>query len=822
MLTSCSFLIKSNRIMTNLPKKRSSNINITDFIDENDSKHDSDDDDVTNDPIYGKVRMDPLNSNPFENAYNDISLYNEQISSSPPSADNIDSSVNSDVTITEKGMTKTSPPPSETKSSSTTSTETKSNPFEYGITIPFHTFNNIKNNIFYTIFQKATPYIQTHQFSTSASSSTNKQVSHYLTTFNLTNFTYTTVIPRYFTPINPSSSLQSIQPDFNYQLHSLLNNNRNIYSFNTFRCFKDAEFATEKSLTDPLYHAVRFILSFFSNGKLSLNFNNSNDITFSNHSINYLFSAFAANIYQNCTTFILPPKNYAFPSGKSISQRHHLITIPREVQKKLLKISKYFEEMKKFLVLNESNGYWCYEIDHHLVPIICTHEYMSLNHDPFEDISLKCYLNGKCKYCDQELSAYHEMYCEYLPPVIYSIIFRYVDSIVIDIDSDRLNFALFDIIYAMIMKIKKSNTSELAEGTITALVAVYLYKVYLTTRDQVQYNTAKITKYIDDMYKFCATVGWTLNNVSALVNSDKIDVSTANMLHLINSCSYTTNVKYTETLPLSVLFMQNINPTTKYELKPSTNLQKIYCAGENKMLLFNITLDKALLKLWDMRIVANVINTTKVVKVIDKTELIKISTMRNGITFFDLISKWYCPHDKVNAHEWKGDVCTNCGLKKDLSNKDEIYMKYQVVINNFASTPPELNIKGMYDDVKVVDIVKLVEKYDETKTFLDYVPIKNYSLIEQFTQQINEGSNNAQLVDYIEKVLHAKMKTRTPQYVMKALSYIGDKKLDTSKNIIVMLHYVFTKINDVRKLMLLQKNKAASRAEMHAETKVST
>lgn len=673
-------------------------------------------------------------------------------------------------------------------------------------------FTELKDNIFYNIYSHSNPYIDKYihvQPSANSAKQVDDAQNQIITVHGLnmspglTDFPLSTLLAKHFQLVPSNDKYPNVRPSLLWNVLSKVNANRNIISLSQYRAIENAKFATEKTYTDALYQAAVHILSYLHNGVNDLKVGNTNDIRVSNaFTENYTDQLVTSMLSHNCTTFELPNKDYDFPSGKDITEVNHIVSIPSDLQAKLWKVSKYFSEIKPLLVYNPDNGYYCYETDGVRIPVLCTHEYMALNGDPLDQISLKCYLDGKCKYCDQEISAYHNLYNDDLPPIIYSLILRFIETIIDDVDIDALNISLFDNVYAMITRLRKANSS-FTDGQITALTSIYLHKIYLTCKDEVNFNLQKIAKYNDSMAKYCSAIGWSGNIIKQVIDDTKYLPNTDIMLPLIKGFTYTTKLKYTETLPLSILFNKNINPSTDYKLDPKTMMQKLYVEG--KIGLLNEALQTARAKLWDMTKVADVVKKFESVDIKGTITSIRLTVAKNGQHFFDTVHKWYCPVRDCNLHDFANKVCKYCGYKADGSNKQEIYNKYQIIINTQCTSKPAVDLASIFNDRRE-DPKKAIQKYDPKQVFTStYVGIKDSSLIELLTNGFNEKKYYLPLIKYFQIAMRCDitMEEMSEDFIKRCLCYIIDQKLDSQINVVNELKYIFFTIDDPRMLLAI-------------------
>lgn len=675
--------------------------------------------------------------------------------------------------------------------------------------LPMSTFINLKDNIFYNIVIAGKEYVDKYIHVQPGASTATDDNSHQAVTVyglnvtpGLDTFILTTMLAKHFKLVPASDKYPNVMPSLLWSSFTQINGNRNIMSLSQYRAVQNANFAIEKNVTDVLYQAVNHVLSYVHNGVNDIKVNNMQDIKVSNaFTENYTNQLVTSMFSHNCTTLELPKKDYDFPAGKPINEVNHIVSIPADLQKKLWKISKYFTEVKQELVFDESTGYYCYITEDVKIPVLCVHEYMALNGDPLDQISLKCYLDGKCKYCDQEISAYHNLYNEDLPPIVYSLILRFIEAIVDDIDSDALNLSLFDNVYAMITRLRKAN-SAFTDGMITALTAIYLHKIYLACKDDVGFNLQKITKYNDSMTKLCASIGWSGNIINSILADTKYLPNVDIMLPLIKSFTYSTKLKYTETLPLSVLFNKNINPSTEFKLDPKTTVQKLYVEGKIGQL--NVALQKARAKLWDQITVAKVVKAFGNITIDASIECIRLAVVKNGEHFYEAVHKWYCPASPHNLHSFAGKECKYCGYKSDGSNKDDVYAKYQITINGQCTSKPTIDITNMFTERRD-DPKKAITKYDPKQTLGTFIGVKDAVVIEIFNQGLADSGNYPALQKYLSQAMQCSFDKDelSEDVIRRCLSYIIDNKLDSASNVLNELKYVFVSIKDPRMLLAI-------------------
>lgn len=670
------------------------------------------------------------------------------------------------------------------------------------------TYNNLVESVVHRILQLSSPSIGKYIFkdrSHDTKASTDKVQNRLIHGFNISNFNFMNMFEQYYNFID-SPKLPTIYPDLRYRLFETVNSNRNIYSLNQYRAVQEAQFSTLKTITEPIYNAVKYILSFVHTGKLNLRFNNMLQI----HRSNCLADDFQnsltfASYNHHCATLKRMVNTVDFNTGQNdINEPNLIIPIPEDVQKKLLKISKYFNEMKPSLVLNPENGYYSYKVGDNLIPIVCTHEYMALDGRPLDEISNICYEDGKCKFCGQEMSAYHEKYKEALPPVIYALIIKWIETILGEVDADGLNIVLFGIIYDYVLKLREASNDD---STVTALVSLYLLKMHNACDDKVQFNALKWAKFVESLHKYCDSLGWGQQLIDELLSSDKHIPNVKNIPDIVKSYLYISTFGHCDTLPISILFMKVINPTitdirnTKL-FEPKTAMQKIYCLGQAKVDELNTELIKLQLKSWKTVYAADVIKRFTSRPIDQQIEKISLKRQKDGETFFLKICKGFCPAVENTVHAWKSGVCSQCGLKSDASNASDIYVKYQRRINVSSTILPSKKSCGMFE-YKSDHGLEAIQKYNPSETFTKYIQLNNHALLDIFKNNISNKTNLNALRIYIEKITHLGIPEDkyTETVVYQCLEYIIDRKLDTNARVCMELKFALLRIKDLKTVL---------------------
>ena len=494
--------------------------------------------------------------------------------------------------------------------------------------------------------------------------------------------------------------------------------------------------------------------------------------------------------------------NYISPKIKNV---YNVILIPKDLQNKFNKPRKYFKELKEILKLNPDTGFYSYTIENNIIPVLCTHEYMIYDGKALSEVSIQCYKKGKCKYCGQELSAYHEQIKENLPPKVYDLIYKYMSTINENIEENSLIHSLFSLIYDSIKA--NLNTKDIKNYTasVIAFTALYLYVVYIKTKDTINYNT-QVNRFLDSIKKYWSEIGWTMDTVNNAINNTNIFSNMTNIESIIKDSIYTNDITFLDALPLSILFGKNVDPKNINDLEAKTKMQQLWKSGISHVEKFNEMFYKALLTLWKFtNIKQNVSDISKRnINVSYDLYDIKIADTRNGEKFFTIVADDYCPVS--TKHNWDDKKCIRCGLNKDKSNLKEIYIKYQNIINNSYLQRPKVlpddrfNISKLYNKSQI-------DNYKPSDLFEKYLIIENYVLQQHIIKSIDEGLYKDEIIKFISTMTTIDISEidQDPVFIKKALCFIIDKQIKPVNEVLNELKYIYFKVKNID-LLILQSN----------------
>ena len=550
---------------------------------------------------------------------------------------------------------------------------------------------------------------------------------------------------------------------------------------------------------------IGYILTKIKNGILYSKPKNRNDIMKYSNLINYACMMAYKIKHGKYTKYICKssPTKYISPLIKS---KYNITLIPKDLQNKFNKPGKYFDEIKNILKLDQENGFYSYQLENTKIPILCTHEYMIYEGKPLSEVSIKCYKKGKCKYCGQELSAYHEQVKENLPPKIYDLIYKYMSTINENIEESSLMYTLFSLIYDSIKENVDRTDVKNYDASVVSFAALYLYVVYVKTKGSINYNN-KINKFLDSAKKYWTEVGWTTEIIENATKNTTMFSNMSNITELIREKIYTNKITFLDLLPVSVLFGEKVEPKDYDKLEAKTKMQKLWKSGENKIKQFNDLFNNTLLSLWKFQSIKNSVEVIGGEKINTSFEIfnVKSSTVKNGEKFFFETCETYCPASEF--HEWsEKSMCKKCGLKKDKSNKKEIYDKYQIEINNSYLQKPHVLADERFKIDKLFS-KEQIDAYQADDLFKKYLIIDNHILKQSLEKSINDKLYLDEILKFISTMTTIEIKKLddSPDFIKKSIGFIIDKKIKSENEVLNELKNIYFKIKNIDWLLIQNK-----------------
>lgn len=572
-------------------------------------------------------------------------------------------------------------------------------------------------------------------------------------------------------------------PDLVYNLYRLVNGSRSILVQNVFK----AKLMNKNSEGDELYERVYPLIR---NGLVQTTARSKQDITRARRLQSFLPWLWWTHQHQSPRKYVIAksPVNLGL---KTINEKYKVVEIPRDEQKMFMRPGKHFQEIKKLLEYNEKNGFWSFKIDGQLIPILCTHEYMIYDGKPPSDVAALCYKDGLCKFCKQELLAYHEKIEDNIPVKMYDLIYKFIESIDVTVDETMLLHSLYTIIMTGIDKLKNTTTmfNEQYELVMIAYAGVYLFAIYEHTKStkggagaldesqgasdntggKILYNVAKINLFLDAASIYWMDLGWNKSKVKQLSQDTNMFPDLSNINDIIRLAMFTAkDDAYADIVPAAVLLGRLVNPRTDIidgEGGTSLNvLQKIFMQsfkqGEfllnSPMMKLNNDFYRNLARLWKFIAVKAALDQCSGKAKKTSGDVLKMVTTvpKDYLPFWNKVYKHYCPEGK--EHRYVSGKCSQCGLEESGKNKEEVYKKYlgtisgsflqspQLISTDKLSMPPLWTQKDIETfDEHVLDTSVPVNI--ETLSFLQLTPVEQVTLLDKFNDNIEK------LVDIIQK-----------------------------------------------------------------------
>lgn len=597
------------------------------------------------------------------------------------------------------------------------------------------------------------------------------------------------------------------------EIYESTNESRDIVSANQYRCILRTAVYSNVNASEETLRMLSRIASLVARipNRLKLLLKSENNIKNVNLSGKFYKTVGLLKNYIKTISYQKIPKHVGIKAlvpniCTGLKYKYKIVQIPKEIQRKFIKLGKYFDEVKGMLKYNPQNGFYSYELEGLLIPIVCKHEFMYLEGVAPAEVSIECYKDGLCKYCGQEINAYHERINEEMPSKVYDLIYKFIKSISDNVEGDSLAIIFYNMIYKVVTTNIKNTSAKGYEAGVIALAALFLYKVYLVTKGNIVFSP-KINKFLDNVMEYCASVGWGKDKMDTLVKSEALFAGIDNIVGIIKGKIYTNDIKFVNGLPISVLFEKPVFPNDFKNLKAENAEQKLYLSGVENMIKFNKLIEKKNLEKWDFRLSVKVMKDGSM-KTKAKTKDIEVEVAKHGEVFFDKIWKSYCP--KNGVHEFaggtKGSVCKYCGILKDGSNKKDVYIEWEAVINNTYVSKPNMLPENKFKIDKCWDI-KDVQKYDPDRLWDTYLNIKNQNEKTSLETTMKEGKKINEALKLISTLttfdVEAIKKLGTSgSDVMKWFCFIVDKGIKTSEEMLNEIEFIYLPIGNVKLLFV--------------------
>jgi hypothetical protein len=267
------------------------------------------------------------------------------------------------------------------------------------------------------------------------------------------------------------------------------------------------------------------------------------------------------------------------------------------------------------------------------------------------------------------LNAYHERPIEVLNTKVYSLIYRFIESIRLHLDNDSLMKELFTLIYDAIRGLRAQHDVGLDETQQIAFTGLYLHKLHDAVKS-ISFSNAKYHAFLDAAKTHWLESNWDMQQIATFT----ISIDVPQIEAMITSMVYSGTIAHDEMTPLSILFDKAIGPGDVPSTE-SNDLQKLFITGT--MHLLNEMMQKK-----HMEQYVCIAMDVQSIAFMQYIESFVVHPDDTGHIFWEMMHMKYCPANI--RHEWdeKKVVCKYCGLAADGSNADTIYVKYADVITS--------------------------------------------------------------------------------------------------------------------------------------------
>lgn len=469
----------------------------------------------------------------------------------------------------------------------------------------------------------------------------------------------------------------------------------------------------------------------------------------------------------------------------NIINKYKILTIPKDIMKLFRNITADYEEALKHLFLDDKIGYYCYKYDDTTsVPVICKHQIMLLQGINPIDIADECYKNGICKYCGQDMIAYNQVETLTLPPSATSMIITFSECFKVSISADAIIHIVTDFI---IKRFNKTGINIYSNDECIGYTALYILKMVQICKKAFSLIDYKLKALMKKISNHLAYLGKSDNDVKQILEDDSIFGDINNIVVSIKS-ELQKNDKSSNNeniLPEDALFNSTTNRT------PTTDIQKLYIKDKRNMYKLFEFFRKAYNKLYNF----NYLKYDYSDKATFKPITMKQINGSMGLKFFQQVFKHYCPVNRI--HEFKGSNCVHCGIDKEGKNLEQIYNKYNEIINNITIEEPNIltfnveskkkkDIKEVITQIQTSDINDfndIMKRYNINYTETTYIDNKMKKINDEFNKSVVMLLD----IDYNEFVNNLP-KDNLNTFIKKVFKYIINRKLEKEE---VMVNNIY-------------------------------
>jgi hypothetical protein len=473
-----------------------------------------------------------------------------------------------------------------------------------------------------------------------------------------------------------------------------------------------------------------------------------------------------------------------------LKERYKLVVIPREIRDLFRNISMNFETLKGILIFDDVTGFYCYKIEDVNIPVLCKHEYMYYDGMNALDISIKCYVRGKCKYCGSDLIAYNEQLKELLPDKVYEFVHKFVASMKLEFTGMELFHFISMHLYDVIETGGIIRSSQNYERNAIAFGGIYLLKLHeIMLADKIYFDSSfenlklKITEA-------CNLIGWSNVNIASIMKTEKYFKNIRSIIDRLNSLNKIIKKEDYDMHPLSTMFNIEkviLDPATKFiELTSNTKLQETYLDNPNNIKIINDTLQFVKMSLYKLLSIHDILKLIKLKYVLKPVDIKNEDLSDAGKMFYDKIYKIYCPNNLI--HEFENKKCKHCSMKSDWSNKDTIFEKFKFnILNSYLQLPSIIKIK--YDVSTRNDIIKNIKAIKSDA--IELLKIEDYSLKQLMSKAMNTYNNKVFSLISTILILGEHDNINTAEFIKLALGYILEKNIVSPETLLFKLKCIY-------------------------------
>ena len=327
---------------------------------------------------------------------------------------------------------------------------------------------------------------------------------------------------------------------------------------------------------------------------------------------------------------------------------------------------------------------------------------------------------------------------------------------------------------------------------VASFVGLYLFYIYSRVCEKIKFNMNYFNKFMDTAKRYWSDIGWNQDVINGAFKSEMFTkIDDKYLIETIQMYIQPTDITNIDCFPLSILFDTVVHPIKDIStLKASNDLQKLFLSS--KINEYNKAITDKLNSMWIPRVSVEVIKKMKPIEFTCNIPNITIKKDNSGLRFFKYTSMLWCPEIKGD-HEWKNDVCVNCGLKQNKSNEKEVFQKYeQMIENGYLQKPVVLDPKRL--EIAPLHDVKEIERYKPDELFDKYLKVNSYVIRQAIEKQLKEESNYNVLIEFMSTITHIDLSSLPANVntLKRCISFIIDQKILSSSSMLTELkHYVF-------------------------------